>query len=58
MIGFAGKRVIQDTIKQELPEGFQTAEFLLEKCFIDMIVERHDLKNVISDLLKLHGGKL
>ena len=58
MIGFAGKRVIQDTIKQELPEGFQTAEFLLEKGFIDMIVERHDLKNVISDLLKLHGGKL
>lgn len=36
MIGFAGKRVIQDTIKQELPEGFQTAEFLLEKGFIDM----------------------
>ncbi|UTY40848.1 acetyl-CoA carboxylase, carboxyltransferase subunit beta [Allocoprobacillus halotolerans] len=58
MIGFAGKRVIQDTIKQELPEGFQTAEFLLEKGFIDMIVQRHDLKNVISDLLKLHGGKL
>ena len=55
MIGFAGKRVIQDTIKQELPEGFQTAEFLLEKGFIYMIVQRHDLKNVISDLLKLHG---
>lgn len=57
LIGFAGKRVIQNTIKQELPEGFQTAEFLLEKGFIDMIVERQDLKQVLSDLLELHGGK-
>lgn len=57
LIGFAGKRVIQNTIKQELPAGFQTAEFLLEKGFIDMIVERKDLKKVLSDLLKMHGGK-
>lgn len=57
LIGFAGKRVIQNTIKQELPEGFQTAEFLLDKGFVDMIVERKNLKNVISDLLILHGGK-
>ena len=57
MIGFAGKRVIQNTIKQELPEGFQTAEFLLEKGFIDMIVDRKDLKKVFSDLLRIHGGK-
>ncbi len=56
MIGFAGKRVIQDTIKQELPEGFQTSEFLLEKGFLDMIVERKDLKKVLSDLLMIHGG--
>ena len=56
MIGFAGKRVIQDTIKQELPEGFQTAEFLLDKGFLDMIVDRTELKDVLSDLLKLHGG--
>lgn len=56
LIGFAGKRVIQDTIKQELPEDFQSAEFLMEKGFIDMIVERKDLKNVLSDLLMLHGG--
>ncbi len=56
LIGFAGKRVIQDTIKQELPEGFQTAEFLLEKGFLDMIVERKNLKKVISDLLMIHGG--
>ena len=58
LIGFAGKRVIQDTIKQELPEGFQTAEFLLDKGFIDMIVERQNLKTVLSELLRLHGGKL
>ena len=58
LIGFAGKRVIQNTIKQELPEGFQTAEFLLDKGFIDMIVERKDLKKVISDLLRLHGGRV
>lgn len=56
LIGFAGKRVIQDTIKQELPEGFQTAEFLLERGFIDMIVERANMKNVLSDILKMHGG--
>lgn len=58
LIGFAGKRVIQDTLKQELPEGFQTAEFLLEKGFLDMIVERKDLKKVFSDLLRMHGEKL
>jgi acetyl-CoA carboxylase carboxyl transferase subunit beta len=56
LIGFAGKRVIQDTIKQELPEDFQTAEFLLEKGFLDMIVERKDLKHVLFDLIKMHGG--
>ena len=44
LVGFAGKRVIEKTMKQELPEGFQTAEFLLDKGFIDMIVERKDLK--------------
>lgn len=57
LIGFAGKRVIQDTIKQELPEDFQSAEFLLEKGFIDMIVERKELKKVLGDLLMLHGGR-
>lgn len=56
LIGFAGKRVIQDTIKQELPEGFQTAEFLLEKGFLDMIVERKNLRKVLSDILMMHGG--
>ena len=45
MIGFAGQRVIEQTIGEELPEGFQTAEFLLEHGFIDKIVERKDLKS-------------
>ncbi len=54
MIGFAGPRVIQQTIGEELPEGFQTAEFLLEHGFIDKIVERKDLKNTLSKLIKLH----
>ena len=54
LIGFAGKRVIQDTLKQ----GFQSAEFRLEKGFLEMIVERKDLKKVFSDLLRMHGGKL
>lgn len=58
MIGFAGKRVIEQTIGEKLPEGFQTAEFLLEHGFIDKIVERKDLKDTISKLIKYHkGGK-
>ena len=54
MIGFAGKRVIQQTIGESLPEGFQTAEFLLEHGFIDKIVERKDLKNTLSNLIQLN----
>ena len=56
MIGFAGPRVIEQTIGEELPEGFQTAEFLLEHGFIDKIVERKDLKKTIYKLIKLHKG--
>ena len=56
MVGFAGPRVIEQTIGEELPEGFQTAEFLLEHGFIDKIVERKDLKETIYQLLKLHKG--
>lgn len=56
MIGFAGPRVIEQTIGEELPEGFQTAEFLLEHGFIDKIVERKDLKETIYQLIKLHKG--
>ena len=54
MIGFAGKRVIEQTIGESLPEGFQTAEFLLEHGFIDKIVERQDLKDTLSKLIKYH----
>ena len=51
MIGFAGQRVIKQTIGEELPEGFQTAEFLLEHGFIDKIVERNDLKDTLYKLI-------
>lgn len=54
MIGFAGPRVIQQTIGESLPEGFQTAEFLLEHGFIDKIVERKDMKSTLANILKLH----
>ncbi len=53
LIGFAGARVIQQTIGTDLPAGFQRAEFLLEKGSIDMIVDRNEMKNTISDLLKM-----
>jgi acetyl-CoA carboxylase carboxyl transferase subunit beta len=52
MIGFAGRRVIEQTIRQKLPEQFQTAEFLLEKGAIDMVVARHDLKDTLVRLLQ------
>ena len=55
LIGFAGRRVIEGTIKQRLPEDFQLAEFMYEKGFVDMIVERRKLRSVLSHLLKLHG---
>ncbi len=53
LIGFAGPRVIEQTIKQKLPEGFQRAEFLLEKGMIDNVVHRKDLKRTLSLLLEL-----
>ena len=53
LIGFAGPRVIKETIKKNLPEGFQRSEFLLEHGFLDFIVERKDLKTKISDVLDL-----
>lgn len=55
LIGFAGQRVIRDTIKQELPEGFQTAEFALEHGLIDAIVERSQMRAVLAQLLALHA---
>ncbi len=50
-IGFAGRRVIEQTIRQKLPDNFQTAEFLLEKGAIDMVVERKELKDQLVRLL-------
>ncbi|HHB51544.1 MAG TPA: acetyl-CoA carboxylase carboxyl transferase subunit beta, partial [Saprospiraceae bacterium] len=57
LIGFAGPRVIKETIKSDLPEGFQTSEFLLEHGFIDFIVDRLELKDKINDLLILFNVK-
>jgi acetyl-CoA carboxylase carboxyl transferase subunit beta len=51
MIGFAGARVIRETTREELPEGFQTSEFLLEHGLIDMIVHRRDLKAALGRVL-------
>jgi len=52
LLGFAGPRVIQQTIGQDLPEGFQSSEFFLEKGFLDKIVHRKDLRDVIISLLR------
>ncbi len=57
LIGFAGRRVIENAIKQELPEDFQRAEFLLEHGFIDQIVARKDLKTRIYELVSMHTMK-
>ena len=51
LIGFAGPRIIKDTVKKDLPEGFQTSEFLLEHGFLDFIVNRKEMKEKISDLM-------
>jgi acetyl-CoA carboxylase carboxyl transferase subunit beta len=51
LIGFAGPRVIEQTIRKKLPEGFQRSEFLLEKGFVDLVVPRRDLKRTLSTVL-------
>lgn len=56
LIGFAGPRVIEQTIGQKLPDGFQKSNFLKEHGFVDMVVHRYDLKQVISNLLKFFKG--
>ncbi len=60
LVGFAGPRVIEQTIGQKLPKGFQRSEFLLEHGFVDRIVEREEMKEVLSQILKLHkdSGKV
>ncbi len=57
MIGFAGPRVIEQTIGQKLPKGFQSAEYLLEHGFVDQIVPRGELKSRLQTILRLHGYK-
>ena len=57
VIGFAGPRVIEQTIGQKLPKGFQKSEFLLEHGFVDAIVKRLELRSTIARLLAFHGGK-
>lgn len=56
LIGFAGRRVIETTVREDLPEDFQRAEFLLDHGFVDAIVKRTELADVIADLVKFHGG--
>jgi acetyl-CoA carboxylase carboxyl transferase subunit beta len=53
LIGFAGPRVIEQTIRQTLPESFQKSEFLLEHGFVDLIVPRHELKAILTTVLRL-----
>lgn len=55
LIGFAGPRVIEQTIKQSLPEGFQKSEFLLKHGFVDLIVDRREMKSTLYKILKIHG---
>lgn len=58
LIGFAGPRVIEQTIRQKLPQGFQRAEFLLEKGFVDAIVERKEQKSYLKNILALHSKEV
>jgi acetyl-CoA carboxylase carboxyl transferase subunit beta len=53
LIGFAGPRVIEQTVREKLPEGFQRSEFLLEHGAVDMILDRRDMRDRLSDLLSM-----
>ncbi|WP_187326771.1 acetyl-CoA carboxylase, carboxyltransferase subunit beta [Martelella lutilitoris] len=55
-IGFAGRRVIEQTIREQLPDGFQTAEYLLDHGMVDMVVKRHDIPETLARLLKIMTG--
>ncbi len=57
LVGFAGRRVIEGTIKQKLPDDFQTAEFQLEHGFVDLIVKREEMRDKLAEIIKLHYGK-
>ena len=54
LVGFAGPRVIEQTIRKKLPKDFQTSEFLLEKGFIDAVIDRKNMRNTLFNILKLH----
>lgn len=56
LVGFAGRRVIENTVRETLPDDFQKAEFLLEHGFVDAIVKRIELPDTIASLVRLHGG--
>ncbi|MBY0356985.1 MAG: acetyl-CoA carboxylase, carboxyltransferase subunit beta [Candidatus Obscuribacterales bacterium] len=57
-VGFAGRRVIEQTIRQKLPADFQTAEYLMSHGQVDMVIERHKLKEALAGLIKFHGQAL
>ena len=59
LIGFAGRRIIEQTIREELPEDFQTAEFLMKHGQLDAVVPRQELKDTLTNILKIHvpGGE-
>ncbi|WP_243291245.1 acetyl-CoA carboxylase, carboxyltransferase subunit beta [Bacillus sp. FJAT-47783] len=57
LIGFAGRRIIEQTIREELPDDFQTAEFLLKHGQLDAVIHRHDLRDTLVNLLDIHYGK-
>lgn len=56
LVGFAGPRVIEQTMRQKLPKGFQSAEFLMEKGFLDGVVPRSEMKAKLITILRLHKG--
>ena len=56
LVGFAGRRVIENTVRETLPDDFQKAEFLIEHGFVDAIVKRRELSETIAKLVRLHGG--
>ena len=57
LVGFAGRRVIESTVREKLPDDFQKAEFLMEHGFVDAIVKRGDMRDTLATLLAFHGGQ-
>ena len=57
LIGFAGRRVIEQTVREKLPENFQTAEFLMDHGQLDAVIHRKEMKEKVSTLVKMHTSK-